>query len=372
MKYQYSYSRLRMYRDCPQRFKIHYVDGITLVYDNKMMEVGKCFHVFIEKITQKYLEEGNIYSDNEWGDVKNDGGSLFSEGIILEAKKLWRWFEQNFIQSIRNSSFVISTEYKIGLDQNLKLVDFDDKSVFFRGIIDRIDIGNNEIRIIDYKTGWKKENDALQGAIYIWLLSKIMDIHDKYITVSFMNVRYNEENSYEIEYKGIQKIEKTLFKTIAQIENDTDFLPNIGENCEKCDYVTYCQYANKSLALINDNYHIVDHVTAQKAGELVNIAEARIKQIKENLKEYVKKFGDVATQNGTWTIRTDENREVDAKMFHDIVLGLNGDPFECLKVDNTKLNTKKRTEWREASSDFTEYKKGAEKLVFERSKNDLL
>ena len=137
--------------------------------------------------------------------------------------------------------------------------------VIIKGIVDRIDLINNEINIIDYKTGFAEQREldikewdtiiddpkrakALQLLIYSWLFSDNTDNQIKASILSLrklsnglMRLKYpDKNNTFTAEYKSIcQELIKTILESIFSKEENFQ-QTNDTERCKYCSFKSIC------------------------------------------------------------------------------------------------------------------------------------
>ena len=179
-KKYFSYSKINTYKSCPQKYKIVYLDKIRKKNESIEAFMGKRVHEVLEW----------LYSD------KNRKKKLILfDTLMNKYKQLWneKWHQNIFIARCKynRENYNKNTLYEIGIDclsnyyrlfnksgyfnQNVEEVElsFETKieDYIFKGFIDRVDINDDVIDIIDYKTGKNKrtyyqaKND-FQLAIY--------------------------------------------------------------------------------------------------------------------------------------------------------------------------------------------------------------
>jgi hypothetical protein len=137
----------------------------------------------------------------------------FNTGIYPDIEVLYKWkpyMEQLYAKSPK-------PEQKIAVNDKWESVDFYSEDAFFRGIADLIIENNEEIRIIDWKTGKKYPEHRKQGVSYIALCSEkpIMYAECVYIDTNF--------NTHKTEYTKDQRDDH-----VSQIISDI----NIIRSCE--------------------------------------------------------------------------------------------------------------------------------------------
>ena len=371
MKYAYSYSRISTYMQCPLRFKKIYIEKRP-IEQTDIMKVGSCFHSYVELLTKNIVNDKN-YDEDIWDKIVSQTGTPYSEQVVADSKELWSIYRQRYHKYLNPDVNIVKVEQKLTIDNNFSKIDWFSKEAFFRAIFDRIDINENQktLTIIDYKTGWSRKADRFQGQIYIWLLSKTMDL-SKYekINVVFAHVKSAIEN-YEVNLSDIPIIEQKLFSIISEIESDENFHSKQNKNCQYCDFIAECPYMQYTLAeTTKDNdFEIVDHKSAIRAGEMLQMIETWRKKCAEKLKEYHNTTGEpIKLEHGEYKYTPTTKTTIDkVKCFN--ILNENysiEEVVDVMKIDTTKLQAKKREKMKELVQDTITEKineKGSFKFV---------
>jgi len=169
-------SALSVYIDCPLQFYYLYVANIReseeIVEDLDMRTFGNMFHQTIELIYKpligKNVTASDIKSilDNE-NEIKKCTNTVFERNIPfvkqvsetfidLQGKNslvyevIIKYIKKFLEHEIENTPFkLVDLEKRVSMQYKIS----DEKTINIGGIIDRIDIKNNRLRIIDYKTG---------------------------------------------------------------------------------------------------------------------------------------------------------------------------------------------------------------------------
>ncbi|MBI2641532.1 PD-(D/E)XK nuclease family protein [Candidatus Roizmanbacteria bacterium] len=156
---------------------------------------------------------------------------------ILEAHKQFKTFlASEFVQG--NLLPMEEKLQKYQINQELKFI----------GMLDRIDIDENRLTIIDYKTGKLREekngDTKLQMDCYEYLISKKYPHYKVARKVLFL---LRENKSVEPPVVGdLDSIEKTILSYAETIKNDTEMKPRKNALCDYCDYRVICPLFRKN------------------------------------------------------------------------------------------------------------------------------
>jgi len=169
-------SALSIYIDCPLQFYFLYVAKIResdeIIEDLDMRTFGNLFHQTIELIYRPFIGKNVTVSDikslldNE-NEIKKCANTVFERNIPfikqvsetfidLQGKNslvyevLIKYIKKFLEIEKSNSPFkLVALEKRVSMPFKIS----DEKSINIGGVIDRIDIKNDKLRIIDYKTG---------------------------------------------------------------------------------------------------------------------------------------------------------------------------------------------------------------------------
>ena len=201
-----SYSQLSMFNECPQRWKLNYVDKLSISESNIYLVFGTAMH----EVIQTYLDI--MYNNSVKNAEKLDLNKMLFDNMCEEFKKakeqdgkppctkeeISEFFQDgveilNFIKSKRNQYFQKRDYELVGCEVpiELKLK----KNVGFIGYLDLVILHKptNTLKIIDIKTstrGWNKYQKADKNKTQQLLLYK-----------QFYSEQYNHPiDKIEVEY----------------------------------------------------------------------------------------------------------------------------------------------------------------------------
>jgi len=256
MNNYYSYSKLSTYLNCPQKYKLSYLDKIKKKEESIEAFIGKVIHEVLEWLYNNSKEELSYISFDSimnkyneiWNKRKHD--KIFLAWIKIQYKrnkKLYNleWFKSNGIEYLReyykNHGPDFSKNNVIGVEE--KIV-FDLGAFKFKGYIDRIDKIDNYIIINDYKTGKTKTKSELlkdlQVKVYILaVLSKYKDYNIK-LRWHYLNKKYNIveiDTLKDLKPTFAENIKNNILKIINDIidsEKRMNFPSKESNLCEWC------------------------------------------------------------------------------------------------------------------------------------------
>ena len=217
----YTLAKLQMYDECPQKYKLCYIDKVHIVENLSKLstsETGNTLHNLINF----YLRGMDI--------------SKLIASLSKNEKLLWN----NFINSeIKNLKYIAS-EYTF----NLKIDEY-----WLTGRIDALMQNGENYVILDWKTGEKftPENVKFQTTFYLFCMYEILKAKNyikkpEQLSLHYINLSAGssvkilfDENLY-IQYKN------QILDLINKINNNPNYFCNKTDNCKYCKYYRACPY----------------------------------------------------------------------------------------------------------------------------------
>ena len=255
----YSYSKINTFKNCPQQYKI--------IYLNKIKKKDESIEAFMGKRVHEVLEW--LYSVE---DLKNE--YIVFDRLLEKYNEIWNnnLHDDIFIARCKynKENYNKNTVYKIGIDclknyySKFSKNGYFSQNVFgtevkfeikiddykFIGYIDRIDENNDgSIDIIDYKTSkrdksfYQAKND-LQLAIY-YLAAKDL-FNNKKINLNLFYLRTDKYIKVEDNPEKILELKKKIKQYIFSINNETDYLSKESILCEWCYLWNECEVKSSS------------------------------------------------------------------------------------------------------------------------------
>ena len=238
----YSYSKINTFFNCPQKYKIIYID--------KIKKKDESIEAFMGNIVHSVLE---------WIFKNKINFQLFD--VLVERYKLeWNnnWHRNIFIAKINlNKEFY----YKLGIEclrnfyknyhdsNNIKEIktEFIVESKFYnfilRGIIDRLDIYEDSIYIHDYKTGKAMSRNKIRNnlQLFIYFLAIQSQYPEKNIILNWHYLRKKENQVISLSYSkdDIEQLKLNLKDKIQDIES---FVKNDNFKAKESFLCNWCYY----------------------------------------------------------------------------------------------------------------------------------
>lgn len=247
----YSHSRLSTFEQCPQKYKLHYIDKVeTDVEQSIEAFLGSRAHDTLEKLyrdldyqKKNTLEELLSYLNEQW--KKNWNKSIV---IVKEEynEENYRKMAEKYISDYykRYNPFdqgkIISIEDRI-------LINLDNSGDYkLQGYIDRLtEIKDGYYEIHDYKTNSRLplpqyiENDRQLALYSIGVKERYPDVKDVRLIWHFL--KFDKEIDSTRTDKELEELKKNTIKLIETIENAEEYPTNTSILCDWCEYKPVCK-----------------------------------------------------------------------------------------------------------------------------------
>ena len=223
----FSFSQLGTYSNCPQKYKLIYIDKIRKPHDSIEAFMGKVVHEVLEW----------LYNDKSeyciWDHIEKKYGKIWDEKwhddiFIAEIKKQYdtKHFKKMGLECLRNYYHLnggptIDYSNVIGVEMK---IEFKIDSFHFKTVIDRLDDNDGTVSIHDYKAGKPKTARMLKKDLQLFIYLKAVESVDKPHKQITLNWHYLKEKTRDKQHIQIIKTdeelkehEKDLLKQVNQI-----------------------------------------------------------------------------------------------------------------------------------------------------------
>jgi len=256
----YSYSKLELFEKCKKQYHFYYLDpqivpikkqfkkqrdyqtkgqavhgAITLFYylpvqDRTFDNLKKC-------LKEAWFSEIDLFKEPPLGKLGGFDSLEHEKKIYYDVLRLLKnFFELNDFNS--NLFYLPTKNIKNSFSDYENLIKPLSEELFISGKFDRIDkFENNNLRIIDYKTG-KKEGDQFQLDFYKLLAE--LNFDNKVSTVSFYYLDSGEGEDFDVSNLDQNRIKYQILEKIENIKNTQEFPPEPSGLCNHCDFQEIC------------------------------------------------------------------------------------------------------------------------------------
>lgn len=271
-----SYSQYKIWSQCPQQWKLSYIDKLAPYSENINTAFGTAIHVPLQKMITLLYTEGALVSDSY------DYYSLFLEtlnrgvekivppvdpAILEEFKNDGKLILQHMLEpSVRARQFPSKLYELVGIELPL-VVNLFGGSVVYKAFLDVVlkDKITKRIKILDFKTstsGWNKYQKADstkldQLLLYKRFYSKVFDIPMNMIDVEFIILKRKLLEGYGIPQRiqrfsppdrraNIERVEENFHSFVTSCflrtgeKNSVGIYPkHTGKNKKNCRYCPF-------------------------------------------------------------------------------------------------------------------------------------
>lgn len=202
---------LKIFEECPQKYKFMYVDKISLPQNKYFFEKGKKIHA----IASYYIKGFDV--------------SKLENALNETERKIW-----NYLKSTEYFKYeFLKSEYQL----NMKIAE-----CWIGGRLDALVKDENNYYILDYKTGEIPKNPEFDYQTMIYLLCADKKIKN-YDSLSFVYLDLKNNSEYKIQFTDELKAmyKEKLSKTLKQLVLTTNYKQKmLQDNKCNCDYCKIC------------------------------------------------------------------------------------------------------------------------------------
>ena len=202
---------LKIFEECPQKYKFMYVDKISLPQNKYFFEKGKKIHA----IASYYIKGFDV--------------SKLENALNETERKIW-----NYLKSTEYFKYeFLKSEYQL----NMKITEY-----WIGGRLDALVKDENNYYILDYKTGEIPKNPEFDYQTMIYLLCADKKIKN-YDSLSFVYLDLKNNSEYKIQFADELKAmyQEKLLKTLKQLDLTTNYKRKmLQDNKCNCDYCKIC------------------------------------------------------------------------------------------------------------------------------------
>lgn len=208
---------LKIYEECPQKFKLAFIDKIAIPETSQNAQTGTKLHALIN-----YHLKGN--------DV-----TKMVTGLSKDEKLLWH----NFINSPVMKMNYYNSEYEF----QVKIDDY-----WLKGRIDAIFQTKDGFVIADWKTGKiSEENERFQTMFYLYCMAEILKIKGllkSYEELSLYYVMLHADTLLKIEFNEelYTKYKAKILNLAGKISSSSNYFCFKSEKCKQCRFFRFCPY----------------------------------------------------------------------------------------------------------------------------------
>ncbi len=236
-----SYSQIESFNVCPLQYKYQYILKVPTV-PSAAASFGDSIHKTLQRFYQEFMNDKTI-AVNRLMEIYHESwipihfSSLeHQKHMKQEGEKMLKKYFDTFHHH-DTSIITIEKLFKIKMSRD----------IYVTGKIDRVDsLLDDEIEIIDYKTG-KKPNEkelkkSLQLSIYALAATDPGLFHKKLdqVTLTFYYLQDMQKISMKRVQSEIESVKDTIEKTVDRMNNNL-FEAKVGPWCDFCSFKLLCE-----------------------------------------------------------------------------------------------------------------------------------
>jgi len=237
----FSFSQLNSFKTCPLQYKYQYVLKIPTT-PTAAESFGTAIHKTLQNFYNEFLRNKKI--------GENDLLNIYEKCWIpigyaspahqIRMKKEGKKILSNYFKKFHSSKLKV-----IVLEKLFKIKIAED--IYLTGKIDRIDkINNQEVEIIDYKTGKKPNERELTKSLQLTIYA--LAIHDKNlfnkklkdINLTFYYLQIPEKITLKKNEEDLIKTKEEIKTIVGEIRKN-EFPANPGRHCDFCSFKIICE-----------------------------------------------------------------------------------------------------------------------------------
>ena len=248
----YSYSRLKCFEQCPQKYKFQYIDKIrTEAKETIELFIGKRVHDTLKKLHQDIMRQKNNTLDNLIDFLRREWRRKWNGSIVIVKKSFnqedyLRMAEQCII-NYYHRYYPFNHGRTIALEKRI-LVNLDDSNdCKLCGYIDRVaktDDGCYQIH--DYKTSSRLPSTEdirkdKQLALYAICLKERYP-YIKNVRLVWHFLKFNKEIVPTSSEGELNELKQNTVSLIGKIESAIDFPTKPSRLCNWCEFKPICNH----------------------------------------------------------------------------------------------------------------------------------
>lgn len=225
-----SYSRLSTYEMCKAKYFYNYVAKEETVF-GEHAKLGNVLHSTLENVLEPGtpVEISNLMSEYETQSLQWDPDNKISMKLIEDGRGMLEDFADRHSGETFN---ILEKEKEFAIVVGGGLI---------RGFIDRVDVHEDTVYIVDYKSGRREVTYAnvasdLQLGIYALAMSK--EYPDKNIHASLYYLRSGRQKGHLFSTSDLEVVEDRLVNLIYELISSEVF--EVTSNTRVC---TFCDFA---------------------------------------------------------------------------------------------------------------------------------
>ncbi len=247
----YSYSALECFRQCPQKFKLQYIDKVETDGQTSIESFnGTLVHTTLQRLYEDRRHEKIDSLDEITYFLRSSWNDLFDDSVIITKGEYtvenYLKMAERYLADYYKRYYPFDQGRTIALEERIT-VDLDGSGNYrLQGYIDRLtDLGNGTYEIHDYKTSSRlpKRSDLeedLQLAIYsMGVRENYPDVRD--VDLIWHYLAFDKEFRLKKEKDQMERVRSSVVGLIDAIEGEKKFESKGSALCDWCEYNDFCE-----------------------------------------------------------------------------------------------------------------------------------
>ena len=259
----YSFSKLKLFEQCPKSYHFTYLDPVYSRMKNKLKKdpsniwpfyiIGRSIHDAITLFL--HLPEKEQTKENLKEKLKLTWKSeampqkippLGKWGGFKELEEERQYYKQalemlvNFFKTFDKKlkiKYLPTNDLKNSIDDYKDLIKPISEDFDISGKFDLI-LGENEISIVDFKTSKSEDYNIFQLQFYKLLAE--LNFEQPINKASFYYLRTGNIKEFDLTKDDAEKIKKEVLQKIDRIIKEKEFVPKPSKLCQYCIFRTFC------------------------------------------------------------------------------------------------------------------------------------
>ena len=247
----YSHSRLSCFEQCPQKYKLKYVDRVeTEVEQSIEAFMGSRAHDTLEKLYQDLKFQKLNSLDELLGFLRDEWEKNWSDSIVIVKEE---YTSENYLKMAEKFVTDYYNKYKpfdqgrtISLEERIQ-INLDDSGDYkLQGYIDRVmESEEGYYEVHDYKTNSRLplaeylDKDRQLALYAIGVKERYPDVKDIKLVWHFL--AFNKEIDSTRTDEELIELKKSVIELIDRIESEEKFVANPSTLCDWCEFKPICR-----------------------------------------------------------------------------------------------------------------------------------
>ena len=307
---KWSNSRLNTYQNCPKQYKFKYIEtGNVEEFLSISIIVGSVFHNVIEKMYKDFylkgivpLEEILEYFNNEWEKKLLKEQSRNKEIVFFANIKdinVYKKYSLDCVKRYYEKFYVTGLETDFDSCKTEEIVEpffYDDngEKIEFQGFIDRFDIKDETLTIVDYKTSRQAPTDRFVDKAFTQLYLYALGVRSQERFKDIKKIKLKLIYPFpgiilerDVDDNSIEETKLFYMDILKTLKSDKKFIQKPGFSCVSCGYRRICPEFRNIYKLkenqddleIKDAANMVDRLVVLK--QKISQLEKEADEIKE-------------------------------------------------------------------------------------------